>query len=405
MRVASGFAPIVSKETSSTTLDSLLSPPLPPRLLAQHQPDQSVLKEPAVYITKNGKVAGILTVTSSMAIFEPDLKDPAVVAYGLIANQVNLFMTDVYDCIVVGEENADKTSIQIVTRDGNSEKTVIFETDTEKATQLATNLKQQMAGRPKPTTRPVSVPASPTQPVPSSNTPPGSSLPSSPSSFISSLRTSTIGRFGALSPRGSSGETTPIEDEFEPGSPGLQSDMIKDIESFVPALQGVSQILTMEWIQFIRRYVSARDVYKNWALLYSTEKHGISINTMYAKVHEKGAMVIVVEDSKGYVFGGYASEYFRPSQRYYGTGESFLFRLHPQIDVYPWPNSNNFFIFSSEHFISMGGGDSGKYGLYLDADFATGTSGYSNTYHNKPLASSEFFECALVEIWGFVDVE
>jgi len=212
--------------------------------------------------------------------------------------------------------------------------------------------------------------------------------------------------FEKLSSRSSSGDVTPIadvDDGFEPSSPGLQADLIRSIESFVPKLRGSSQLLTVDWIQFLRRYVRSRDAYRDWTLLYSTEKHGISLNTMYSRVHEKGPLVVVVEDSKGHVFGGYASEYFRPSQRYYGTGESFLFRLHPQLDVYPWPNTNNFFIFSSDHFISMGGGDAGKYGLYLDADFAKGTSGYCNTFHNQPLASSEFFECALMEIWGFVE--
>lgn len=56
------------------------------------------------------------------------------------------------------------------------------------------------------------------------------------------------------------------------------------------------------------------------------------------------------------IFGGYASEYLRPAQRYYGSGESFLFRLAPKLDVYPWPNTNHFFIYSTERFISMGGG-------------------------------------------------
>jgi len=181
----------------------------------------------------------------------------------------------------------------------------------------------------------------------------------------------------------------------------MQQEMIRVIESFVPKLFGESQLLISDWIQFLRRYVSPKDTYEDWELLYSTEKHGISMNTMYSKVRDKGAVVIVVEDTNGYIFGGYASESLHPSRGYYGTGESFLFRLSPRLDVYPWPNTNSFFVYTTEHFISMGGGESGKYGLYIDADFSKGTSAFCDTFHNNALASTEFFECSLMEIWGF----
>ena len=39
----------------------------------------------------------------------------------------------------------------------------------------------------------------------------------------------------------------------------------------------------------------------DWSLLYSTMKHGISLNTFYTKVFNKGPNIIIIEDSKNYV--------------------------------------------------------------------------------------------------------
>lgn len=55
-----------------------------------------MLKEPASYFAKNGKVKGMLTITSNMVIFEPNLDDPNVVQHGLFSNQVHIDFLVIY---------------------------------------------------------------------------------------------------------------------------------------------------------------------------------------------------------------------------------------------------------------------------------------------------------------------
>jgi hypothetical protein len=70
--------------------------------------------------------------------------------------------------------------------------------------------------------------------------------------------------------------------------------------------------------------------------------------------------IIFVEDSKGYVFGGYVSSEWQVMDGYFGTGESFLFTLYPKFAIYPWdPNhneSNSYFILVHNDHFELGGG-------------------------------------------------
>jgi len=144
-----------------------------------------------------------------------------------------------------------------------------------------------------------------------------------------------------------------------------------------------------------RRYASS-----DWSLLYSTDKHGISINTFYSKVKEKGPTILLIEDSNHYVFGAFVSESWKSDyQGYYGTGETFLFTLRPKLSVYKWTQQDNYFILSSMQSLSIGGG--GTYGLWIDNEFHEGSSSECTTFLNSCLSSTQIFKCIYVEIWGF----
>jgi hypothetical protein len=179
-----------------------------------------------------------------------------------------------------------------------------------------------------------------------------------------------------------------------------QQRMIKEIEEYEVKFSAPSQLINQERARFLRRYLNSSLAFHDWTLLYSTNVHGISINTMYARTREKGPVFLVVQDTNRNIFGGFASESLHVSSRYYGTGESFLFKLSPAFSVYPWPNSNSYFVYTTEQFISMGGGEAGQYGLWLDADFNKGATGFCNTFHNPPLVDTETFECLVFEVWG-----
>jgi hypothetical protein len=109
--------------------------------------------------------------------------------------------------------------------------------------------------------------------------------------------------------------------------------------------------------------------------------------------------VIIIEDSWGYVFGGFISPGLQQSGTYYGNGESFVFSVLPEPRQYHWTKKNELFISSNSHVFAMGGGGLG-FAFQLDDEFNDGTSNSSDTFDNPILSSNEFFKCLNVEIWS-----
>ncbi|EGG20691.1 hypothetical protein DFA_00552 [Cavenderia fasciculata] len=175
------------------------------------------------------------------------------------------------------------------------------------------------------------------------------------------------------------------------------------VDSFVPdLLNGTSTMLSMSDISQLIVDLPIFYKLRNWTLLYKAEKHGISINTMYSKCKEKGGCLLVIQDSNKNIFGGFLSDSIHPSKNYYGDGECFLFRMKPFYSSYHWSKENDCFIQTTEKYLSMGGGNKGKYGLWLDDNFEQGTSQRCETYDNEPLSPNEDFLCLDIEIWGFL---
>lgn len=107
------------------------------------------------------------------------------------------------------------------------------------------------------------------------------------------------------------------------------------------------------------------------------------------------------------MFGAFCSESWQISDKYYGNGNSFLYKVlstihssglpfphvscplqfYPKKAFYLWTGENNFVQLSGEDFISVGGG-SGTMGLWLNDDVSSGFSQTCDTFANDPLASS-----------------
>jgi len=160
--------------------------------------------------------------------------------------------------------------------------------------------------------------------------------------------------------------------------------------------------------------------------MYSLGNHGASYSTFYRRVKGKTPSVLVVRTAENEVFGGFtttpwAVNVTATGPAYYGTGESFLFKLnggreqqqqqiqreeeqpqqqHPKnketaaaravrggIEVFPWSRHNNYNMMSTETSLAMGGGG-GSYGLFIGENFESGVSGSCETYLNPPLAST-----------------
>lgn len=144
----------------------------------------------------------------------------------------------------------------------------------------------------------------------------------------------------------------------------------------------------------------------NWRLLYSSLAHGAHLQTFYARARGETRTVAVVRTICGRVFGGFASSEWRHAKEYYGTGESFLFGCDaengaPTATPYRWTHRNSYFMRSDASLAMGGGGASGEFGLFLEGDFSTGSSGACDTYGNPGLGgASTHFEVDTFELWG-----
>uniref|UniRef100_H3C0C8 Oxidation resistance protein 1 n=1 Tax=Tetraodon nigroviridis TaxID=99883 RepID=H3C0C8_TETNG len=174
-----------------------------------------------------------------------------------------------------------------------------------------------------------------------------------------------------------------------------------EAETFKPNLREPSDLLEAHQIEKLAKNLPPRTIGYPWTLAFGTSKHGMSIKTLYRAMQGQDTPVLmVIKDSDGQVFGALASEPFKVSEGFYGTGETFLFTFNPEFEVYRWTGDNMFFIKGDMDSLAFGGG-SGEFGLWLDGDLYHGRSHSCKTFGNPMLSKKEDFFVQDIEIWTF----
>lgn len=139
---------------------------------------------------------------------------------------------------------------------------------------------------------------------------------------------------------------------------------------------------------------------RQWVLLYSSLKHGISLRTLIRKSAElSGPGLLIVGDRQGAVFGGLLDCPLKPTakRKYQGTNQSFVFTtIYGQPRLFRPTGANRYYYMCLNDLLGVGGG--GNFALCLDEDLLTGTSGPCDTFGNKCLAHSPEFELKNVEV-------
>ncbi|XP_077070895.1 oxidation resistance protein 1a isoform X4 [Siphateles boraxobius] len=172
-------------------------------------------------------------------------------------------------------------------------------------------------------------------------------------------------------------------------------------ETFKPNLNEPSDLLEAEHIEKLAKHLPPRTIGYHWNLTFSTSKHGMSIKTLYRTMQDQESpMLLVIKDSDGQMFGALASQPFKVSEGFYGTGETFLFTFYPEFEAYKWTGDNLFFIKGDMDSLAFGGG-SGEFGLWLDGDLYHGRSHSCKTFGNPMLSMKEDFFVQDIEIWSF----
>eukprot|EP01117_Protostelium_nocturnum_P019502 TRINITY_DN846_c0_g1_i2.p1 TRINITY_DN846_c0_g1~~TRINITY_DN846_c0_g1_i2.p1 ORF type:complete len:977 (+),score=278.62 TRINITY_DN846_c0_g1_i2:170-3100(+) len=298
---------------------------------------EEIVRETTRYCSDDFNVEGILTLTSNMVIFEPNLVDQFVIKNGVLPYQLVIQMKNIFDTQIIGEDARYfyEDSLEISVLDQDQVRIYDFLVNPKRLNNIYKKIIQ----------------------------------------------------------------TTSTTQGSHPSSQVVKKSEAKESKSgFVPSLDKESVLLTSDHREQLARRLPARYRLNDWKLAYSTQAHGISLKTFFGKTENAGANFIVIEDSRGWIFGGFASEAWRVEPRFYGNGECFVFQLNPTVDVWDWSEINSNFMCSRRDFIAMGGGP--MFSFWLDSDLNNGSSNACETFKSPTLSSSEDFQISVVEVWS-----
>ncbi|CAL8287195.1 unnamed protein product [Lota lota] len=174
----------------------------------------------------------------------------------------------------------------------------------------------------------------------------------------------------------------------------------RDPECLTDILEA-SCILEASHVRELCTELPPRTIGHAWQLTYSTSCHGFSLQSLYRRLRASDSPVlIVIKDALDQVFGSFLSHPLRPSETFYGTGETFLFMLHPRFKCFRWTGENTFFIKGNLDSFAIGGG-SGHFGLWLDETLYLGRSSPCYTFNNCCLSEVDDFHVIAMEVWTF----
>jgi len=98
-------------------------------------------------------------------------------------------------------------------------------------------------------------------------------------------------------------------------------------------LTSPSDLLNEELVRCITTALPNRFRMSTWDLLYSTDKHGFSLQSLYRKAAGISPTVLLIKDGADFIFGAYCSEAWKMGSRFYGTGETFVFQLEVRASI------------------------------------------------------------------------
>ncbi|KAH7972669.1 hypothetical protein HPB52_014998 [Rhipicephalus sanguineus] len=128
-----------------------------------------------------------------------------------------------------------------------------------------------------------------------------------------------------------------------------------------------SEVLTGEQMAIVWNWLPARITMLEPEVVYSTNRHGSSLASLFALTDSREPTVLAVLTTRGDRFGAYCSVRWleRKGMTYFGTGETFLFTFVPEPRRFAWvgtdstqdvPHSSKLFLSANQNMIQIGGG-------------------------------------------------
>jgi len=175
-----------------------------------------------------------------------------------------------------------------------------------------------------------------------------------------------------------------------------------DIDFLMPEMEVPSELVSDDQRKFLYRHLPPRVQGYTWHLLFSTSQDGFSLHSLYRKAAlVDSPVLLIIQDTDHAVFGALVSCPPAQSEKFLGTGESWLFTFFPSFKVYSWTGENNYIMRGGLNNLIVGSSE-GMFGLWLDENFNQGRSQAVTTFDNKPLPGKEDFVINNIECWAFV---
>lgn len=176
----------------------------------------------------------------------------------------------------------------------------------------------------------------------------------------------------------------------------------------LPDLHGKSDILELQHIRELSRFLPARAEGYAWTLAFTTTHMGFSLKSLFRSLSKyEGPVLLIIKDTEHVVFGAFCSCSLKPSESFYGTGETYLFTFkashnqQTQFRRYSWTGDNLYFIKGNSDSLAFGAGD-GNFGIWLDEDLYHGSTHSCKTFNNEPLTNHQDFVVSTLECWCFL---
>ena len=150
--------------------------------------------------------------------------------------------------------------------------------------------------------------------------------------------------------------------------------------------------------------------------IYSSDIHGRRLRTLYDHVEFYEHCFVIIRNEHDEIFGAFCSGQLSLRSRirtWFGTGESFLFTLKPERQVFKWIGSQRtnmadtksyeeYFIHADNEYLQIGGSkESLDIGLCIQQDLNQGSTRRCDTFVNKPLSKTEYFQIIEIEVFSF----
>jgi hypothetical protein len=163
---------------------------------------------------------------------------------------------------------------------------------------------------------------------------------------------------------------------------------------------GQSKIIDRKDAMQIQGNMPARFRGSMWRLMFQLSTHGCSYSTLYEQTEKQEPLILVIKTDADERIGAFLPIGLKRSRRYYGTGETFVCRFDPKVDVFRWcqgPESNEFFVASSTEELIVGGG--GGAAIWIGDAMGNGRSEECKTFQSPRLTRVSSFRVVDVEVW------